>query len=763
MNAGVALRLDPNTVVIDVDQYGDKAGAVQLAELEAQYGPLPVTITSTSRGQESPSRQHFYLLPEPTPLKSKAAPDVDVLQNTHRFAVAWPSIHPDTLQQYTFYGYDGEPLEGIPSIGDLEALPDAWVEALRATEPEAHTGFAGAVDEWLETLVDGEPSARVHAFIDSIPAADFGHDEMRSLSFRLVRLGAEREPGIDRAMTVLYREWLRGKYDTPDYRHDLDVTLQGAIKKAGAIESEVPDLLPSVEVFNEAPAEIFSMARERPTLEDDGAYAAARREIIKACFEHDFTDKQRILTVLWNSAVGRVMQHEPDGLTTLWREIEFVATQPTQHLATVTQIETKRAEAAELFLTRAEKEYLTEQGQWWGTEYVKWAKSRLRRTNDPYNRANRWTVLSLVFCTTAHLLKDGIPMDLNLFQMILGESSTGKTKSKDLMREAIKAYFPHDASPNIGGDMSKEALTRVLIQRDGQVSWLHRDDVSGLLKEMQGGKGSWQDGIIEKWCELYEGRVDPMHRQSDRENSGIEAKCYLVTHLVGVESQVADVADTTMWASGLFPRFVFMIGEPKDANLRGQLLNLVQDEAVLEGDPIAKQWAAEFTAAVRALSIQGRAIGITDEANRRYAQFHEATLRLIEKSNDTRVGPMQERFINSVLKAAALVALSEGELVITLRHLLIALEQAEEWWRNALRVISITAEGPLDREVQRLEDMIRSTVGRQMRQADIYAAFRPARHAEEVIQQLLKEERIVTEDIAGSKMVRLVEDVKVAA
>lgn len=747
-DAGVALRIGAGVVVIDVDHYGNKTGADQLAELEAQHGPLPVTISNTSRGQDSRSRQYFYLMPEPADLSSKAAPDVDILQHSHRYAVVWPSVHPEG-GEYTWYSYDGEPLDGIPSVGDFESLPEAWVAALRAPEREQHEGFDGEVDEWLETLVSGAPSARVLALIDSIPATDFGHDEMRAISFRIARLGAERQPGVDRAVAALYKEWLRGKYNTPEYRHDLDVTLQGAIRKAGALESEVPPLLSSVDVFNSVLPTIFEAARRKPEFDDDGALAAARRDLIKDCFAAN-VDKQRILTVLWNSAPGRIMQHEPDGLAKLWREIEFVATQPTEHLATVTQIQDKRKHDATVFLTEAEQVYLREQGTWWGTRYVEWVQHRLRRTNTPYNMANRWTILSLVFSPHAHLYDDGTQMDLNLFQMILGESSTGKSKSRGMMREVIKAYFPADASPNIGGDQSKEALTRVLIQRDGQVSWLNRDDVSGLFKELQKGRTGgtdWNTGTVEAWCALYEGRVDPIHRQGDRENSGIEAKCYLIAHLVGVESEVTDVVDGWLWTSGLLPRFVFTIGNPKDKEVKGRRLNLVQSESVVEGDPIAKQFAAEFAATVRALSVQGQAIGITPAANERFARFDERLLALVSGSpNEKRLEPVSSRFADSILKAAALVAVSEAQITITLRHLLIALEQAEHWWMDAIHMVEATAETQLDREVQKMKDMIQTRTGKEMLEADLHAAFRPMARSENLMRQLVAEGRAERSD-----------------
>lgn len=49
---------------IDVDDYGDKHGAQQLAELEAELGPLPDTLVSSARWEGSPmSGTRIFLVP----------------------------------------------------------------------------------------------------------------------------------------------------------------------------------------------------------------------------------------------------------------------------------------------------------------------------------------------------------------------------------------------------------------------------------------------------------------------------------------------------------------------------------------------------------------------------------------------------------------------------------------------------------------------------------------------------------------------------
>jgi hypothetical protein len=161
--SNIGLHMAATTVGIDVDDYGDKAGAATLAELEQRYGELPPTWRSTSRGSGASSIR-FYRIPEGVSFPGQLGAGIDVIQNHHRYAVVAPSTHPDTGERYRWYGPSGERALQPPTTADLADLPTAWVDGLRWRDqitppaPKVHdeTSIAERVNaehDWHNVLV----------------------------------------------------------------------------------------------------------------------------------------------------------------------------------------------------------------------------------------------------------------------------------------------------------------------------------------------------------------------------------------------------------------------------------------------------------------------------------------------------------------------------------------------------------------------------------------------------------------------------------
>ncbi len=140
-NANLGLRVDYGFVGIDVDAYGDKVGAVTLAEGERQWGPLPLTFRSTARIDDEVSGIRLFKVPlglvfrDPKFVLDDGSQvgHIDIIQPHHRFIVAWPSWHPKVEARYRWFDdriHELMPEGSVPSVDEIPELPQAWVEGL---------------------------------------------------------------------------------------------------------------------------------------------------------------------------------------------------------------------------------------------------------------------------------------------------------------------------------------------------------------------------------------------------------------------------------------------------------------------------------------------------------------------------------------------------------------------------------------------------------------------------------------------------------
>ncbi len=123
---------------------------------------------------------------------------VEVIQRSHRYAVVWPSIHPEG-RTYRWLTPDGVPSTCLPEVADLPELPTAWQDAL--ARGAARSSPVAAIDDktalrWLEELPKGPACPSVlkrHAAVLSALEGDSRHDD--SLPAVLALLYAGAKPG----------------------------------------------------------------------------------------------------------------------------------------------------------------------------------------------------------------------------------------------------------------------------------------------------------------------------------------------------------------------------------------------------------------------------------------------------------------------------------------------------------------------------------------------------------------------------------------
>ncbi|GAB3434749.1 hypothetical protein GCM10027517_03150 [Phycicoccus ginsengisoli] len=167
----VGLRLPEDLVGIDVDVRD--GGDQTVAFLEIDLGGLPPTLHSTSR--DDGSRIAFYRVPAGLRWKDVGT-GVQTVWWGHRYAVVWPSVHPDTGREYHWYDADGDELPGAPQDGWASAadLPAGWVDELTKDAAPAEPVAAAPLRadgarvrrdgmlRWLRASERGERNARIN-------------------------------------------------------------------------------------------------------------------------------------------------------------------------------------------------------------------------------------------------------------------------------------------------------------------------------------------------------------------------------------------------------------------------------------------------------------------------------------------------------------------------------------------------------------------------------------------------------------------------
>lgn len=124
--ANIGLRMPDGVIGIDIDAYSGKLGGRSFGELVDAWGTLPDTWTLSARA-DGLSGIRFYRVPAGRHWPGELAPDIQVIQYRHRYAVAYPSVHPKLKKMYRWYP-PGAPIDGqsytseIPDISGLTGI-----------------------------------------------------------------------------------------------------------------------------------------------------------------------------------------------------------------------------------------------------------------------------------------------------------------------------------------------------------------------------------------------------------------------------------------------------------------------------------------------------------------------------------------------------------------------------------------------------------------------------------------------------------------
>lgn len=205
VGGNLGIRMPDDVIGLDVDHYGAKRGGLTLERLEADLGELPATWRSSARSGDVGGIR-FFRAPRGLAWEQGAGAGIDVIQRMHRYAVVWPSIHPEG-GQYRWTRPDGTPAIGeIPRVDDLPMLPDAWVAAFSKGERvgDAAVEALGADEtiQWLEEFpnhtVCGMLRSATETHLAQFAELDgaSAHDMLVRAYGHLIRLALEGHLGV---------------------------------------------------------------------------------------------------------------------------------------------------------------------------------------------------------------------------------------------------------------------------------------------------------------------------------------------------------------------------------------------------------------------------------------------------------------------------------------------------------------------------------------------------------------------------------------
>ena len=251
-DGNICLRLPDGIIGLDVDAYNGKQGWNTLRELETKLGSLPDTWRSTSR-DDGASGIRLYQTPTGLAWPSQAGDGIDMIQNHHRYAVVWPSIHPEG-GTYHWINPDSISLIGAgPHINDLPALPAAWVVYLtegRTHRDTPHTTLSNhdRTELMQRIRTAGTPCNRVQQAVTEMDIALNGntagrHDTGLNVTLTLAALGAAGHHGVADALDGLEQAFTmivgttRG---TSTANHEWNSMLNGALDQINP--NPIPDI-----------------------------------------------------------------------------------------------------------------------------------------------------------------------------------------------------------------------------------------------------------------------------------------------------------------------------------------------------------------------------------------------------------------------------------------------------------------------------------------------------------------------------------------
>jgi hypothetical protein len=423
----------------------------------------------------------------------------------------------------------------------------------------------------------------------------------------------------------------------------------------------------------------------------------------------------------------------------LWREVlrasqSFGTTSTPEYV--LDEVD-KRTEKPVDFLTEQERGIVAT-NRTFVDRYVDWSQKKTDAAVE-YQIAGAFTILSSCFSDTGHAVPKYGKMGLNLWFMILGETTRSrKSTSRQLMLRIIREYEKFAGYQiDVGSDVTAEGLVKLLSVRDKQTSLFHRDEVQGMFKDFI--NKTYMATAAERFTELYDGHVPVIVRSTGGSTPGKgmqseRAETNFLMYLMGITSKTADVLTTEYFRSGFLARFIYVIADAPDRTYESEAITQADEVEVRTRDDEMDNIVRSLYDAYLYWQKKGapfpRPVRLTDEALERFNKFKWEMGEYTQgHDHEESIEPSRQRLALSIWKCAILIAMYDKSDEVELKHMLIAIHYSEDWFRNLVRMAGAISASEWQREVDQVESTIASKGGR-MRYEDVYKRFANKRKRE---------------------------------
>lgn len=485
-----------------------------------------------------------------------------------------------------------------------------------------------------------------------------------------------------------------------------------------AVSNPMPETFPDfMDVQGRLPADFnIDLITSEPA---DGLRSEMRWKLIAELVEAGLTDEETA-AIAWEAKCSSKWHEDPRGIDGLWMEIskerarftELTNNPPVPEEPAPARDRTPRPHPIRILSEEDRRRAKRHYQKTWLQEYEDWARANLKIYNTQYNMAGGLMALSNVCGHVTRLMIDGRDVPLNLYHIVLGETTTGKSQAKTLMRKVVHEAAGSDGNPDIGSNTSSGGLLKVIRERPNESILLTSDEADGFLNSMKN-KTGWQADLMAKITDLYDGVVEPIQRAG--ETSDKWTKTSFSMFLMGTEVKVAETLDKTMFESGFLARVQWFIGEKihVDKSLKG--VRFSGKQSLAGSRETVNEWAVKFariSSAWGMASMNKPDYTIDIESPETEAWFQSVTADI---EDGVIFGDHPERKLLSAAahrtnisasKIAALLAIADERFEITKDDFLVALWLIESSLGNLVYIFNKVSASEHSKTLDLLETII---------------------------------------------------------